>query len=119
MPPSTLRNVSSLVLLLALLGCNGAVAREAAVDRATQSVSSLTPMTVLATRLSTFGIEAPTSQVASPDTPVWAVILAGTFGPPSCGPAGASQCPPPHRTALVLVNARNGDFILASMPAPP
>ena len=119
MPPSTVRSIWSLVLLHTLLGCSGVVTPKAAADRAIQSVGSSTAVTVLDTRLSTFGVEAPTSQVASPDTQVWAVKLAGTFEPPSCGPAGVQQCPPPHRTALVLINARTGDFILGSIPAPP
>lgn len=119
MLPLTVRSVSSLVLLLTLLGCSGAVSREAAVDRAIRSVGSSTAVTVLDTRLSTFGVEAPTSELAPPGTPVWAVTRAGTFEAPSCGPASARQCPPPNLTALVLIDARTGDFILASMPAPP
>jgi hypothetical protein len=115
---SIVPSVFSLILLTALLGCSGAVTRQAAVDEAIKSVSSSTPVTAMDTRLSTFGVEAPTSQLESADTPVWAVTLAGTFDAPSCGPAGATQCPTPYRTAFVMINARTGAFILASLPAP-
>jgi hypothetical protein len=78
---------------------------------------------VTATRLSSFGSEAPTSEVADAATIVWAVSLSGRFYPPSCGPAPIPPatprgCPPPTTTALILIDAEMGSFIMAMTPDP-
>lgn len=78
---------------------------------------------VTATRRSTFGAEAPMSQFAATGTEVWAVSLSGTFYPGSCGPAPMppatpGPCPPAQTTALVLIDAATGAFIMASVPDP-
>jgi hypothetical protein len=79
--------------------------------------------TVTATRRSTFGAEAPMSEVADAGTEVWVVSLSGTFYPGSCGPAPvppatARPCPSPQTTARVLIDAATGAFILGSVPDP-
>jgi hypothetical protein len=78
---------------------------------------------VIATRLSTFGAEAPMSETSDPTTVVWAVSLSGTFEPGSCGPAPATTetlnpCPSPLHSARVLIDATTGEFLLASVPDP-
>jgi hypothetical protein len=55
------------------------------------------------------------------DQIVWAIVLEGTFPPGSCGPVQADGqapvCPPPQRTALVVIDYATGEFILTAMPA--
>ncbi len=94
------------------------VSQDVAVTAAKASVSSSTPIAVDSVALSTFGKEAPDSQLEAASLSVWAVRLSGTFEVPSCGPAGATVCPSPLGSALVLIDASTGEFILASMPAP-
>jgi len=119
--------VFGLVLLLSIVGCEeatpiasslGGVSQETAAARAIESVSSSTPVSILAIQRSTLRDEVGTSQVTPPDTPVWAVTLSGTFEAGSCGPAGATDCPPPYSTARVLIDAMSGEFVLGSYPAP-
>ena len=115
-----------LVTILIAAACAGrpspstAISAEAASATAIQQVGSLSTAKVLSTRLSTYGAEAGGGQVVDGNTAVWAVLLSGTFGPPSCGPMTATPhpCPSPATTALVLIDARTGAFIQAAMPAP-
>ncbi len=71
------------------------VSQDVAVTAAKASVSSSTPIAVDSVALSTFGKEAPDSQLEAASLSVWAVRLSGTFEVPSCGPAGATVCFPP------------------------
>lgn len=83
-------------------------------------VSSTIPVTVVSTKLSTYGAEVRTGSLADSNTPVWAVLLSGSFRYPSCGPATATPhpCPSPATSELVLIDARTGAFIEGLMPAP-
>ena len=61
----------------------------------------------------------PNQGFTAADRLVWAVVLSGSF-PGSCGPAplpGATMhpCPPPARTATVILDFRTGEFLVASM----
>lgn len=127
-------------LLLAVLtaACNPGVGSPGANGRASSAPSGLitvevaekaalqfggTDARVTATRRSTFGVEAPMSEVVDAGTEVWAVSLSGPFYPGSCGPAPIPPatprpCPPPQTTALVLIDAATGAFIMGSVPDP-
>ena len=52
---------------------------------------------------------------------VWAFIVRGSFPAVSCGGYTATPhpCPPPATTMLVLLDARTGEFVLATSPALP
>jgi hypothetical protein len=77
-------------------------------------------VTVVSTKLSTYGAEAGGGSFVDPDTPVWAVLLSGSFGFPSCGGITLTPhpCPSPATSELVLIDARTGTFIEGLMPAP-
>jgi hypothetical protein len=108
------------VIAIVVAACSGIlISPDQAANTAKQNMSSSEPIEVLAVRLSDVRTEAPMTEVVPPDTRVWAVTLSGVFQAPSCGPAGSVTCPDPNRTALVLINAQTGEFIIASMPAPP
>jgi hypothetical protein len=96
------------------------VSAQAAASIAIGQVSSTIPVTVVSTKLSTYGAEASGGSVVDAGTPVWAVELSGSFRFPSCGPATATPhpCPSPATSELVLVDARTGAFIEGLMPAP-
>jgi len=98
----------------------GPVSAQAAVSTAVGQVSSAIPVTVISTKLSTYGAEAGGGSFVDADTPVWAVLLSGSFGFPSCGPPTATPhpCPAPATSELVLIDARTGAFIEGLMPAP-
>ena len=92
---------------------------EAAKAAATRETTSSVPVSVSSARLSTYAREALGGQVAPSGTQVWAVEVTGSF-PLSCGPMSTAprSCPPPHTTALVLIDAHTGAFIQAMSPAP-
>jgi len=96
------------------------VPAQAAASIAIGQVSSTIPVTVVSTKLSTYGVEAVMGSLADANAPVWAVLLSGSFGFPSCGPATATPhpCPSPATSELVLIDARTGAFIEGLMPAP-
>jgi hypothetical protein len=99
------------------------ISAEAAATAALAAVGAGHDAKVVATRLSTFGVEAPMGGTADPATVVWAVSLSGRFEPGSCGPAPAgtatpNPCPSPHTSELVLIDAATGAFILGSIPDP-
>ena len=52
---------------------------------------------------------------------VWAFIVRGSFPAASCGGYTATPhpCPPPATTMRVLLDARTGEFVLATSPALP
>jgi hypothetical protein len=85
-----------------------------------QAAGSTIPVTVLSTKLSTYGAEAGGGSMVDADTPVWAVRLSGSFHWPSCGPMTATPhpCPSPATSELILIDARTGAFIEDMMPAP-
>lgn len=92
---------------------SAAAAEEAAVAQSGPGV------TLVSARLSKYGAEAGGGLVVAADTPVWAVLLSGSF-PFSCGPYAPAphSCPPPATTELVLIDARTGAFIEGEVPAP-
>jgi hypothetical protein len=96
------------------------ISAEAAASTAIGQVSSTIPVTVVSTTLSTYGANSGGGAVAGADTPVWAVLLSGSFGFPSCGPITPTPhpCPSPATSELVLIDARTGAFIEGLMPAP-
>ncbi len=123
-----MRTVGLIVVALLLAACQAASAtpRIGAQNAARTAVAAAGggPDTkVVGTRLSTFGVEAPTSGVADGSTVVWAVSLSGRFAPPSCGPAPIPPatprpCPSPHTSQLVLIDATTGAFIMGELPDP-
>ena len=106
-------------LMLAACGPAASITADAANATALREAGSTVPPQVLSTKLSTYAAEARGGQIVDPATPVWAVVVSGSW-PSSCGPVNPvpNPCPPPATTALVLVNARTGAFIQAQMPAP-
>jgi hypothetical protein len=96
------------------------VSADAAASIAVGQAGSSIPVTVLSTKLSTYGAEAPDGSMVAENNPVWAVRLSGSFQWPSCGPATAipHPCPSPATTELILIDARTGAFIEAMVPAP-
>lgn len=119
---------ASILLLVVLIaaGCVGqtpspsAISADAARADAISQAGSEIPVTVLSMKLSTYGAEATGGSIVAADTPVWALLLSGSFRPPSCGPMTATPhpCPPPATSALILIDARTGAFIEGMMPAP-
>jgi hypothetical protein len=112
------------VLLVALLACSAPAASatppisaNAAQAVALGNVGSSTPPHVLSVRLSTYGAESPDGSVVAAATPVWSVLVAGSF-PFSCGPATATPhpCPAPATTERVLIDAQTGSFIEGQVP---
>ena len=115
-----------LVVGLIAIGCAGgasappSVSAESAAAMAIEQVGSSTTVKIVSTRLSTYGADAAGGAIADAHTPVWAVLLSGTFQPPSCGPMTATPhpCPAPATSALVLIDARTGTFLQGMVPAP-
>jgi hypothetical protein len=91
-----------------------------ALDKTGMGVSSAA---VISARLTTVaGAEAASSSMAAPlDEWVWAFIVRGSFPVRSCAGFIASPhpCPSPATTMLVLLDARTGEFVLATSPALP
>lgn len=87
-----------------------------------ESAHSSTPATVTSAELTTFGKVMEGSGAAPATLPVWAVTVAGTFRPPSCGPAVQTgtqpPCPSPASTMLVILDAATGTWIASEAPAP-
>lgn len=99
------------------------ITAEAAAAAALAAVGNGHDAKVVATRLSTFGTEAPMGGTADPATVVWAVSLSGQFEPGSCGPApietaAPNPCPSPLTSERVLIDATTGAFVLGSIPDP-
>ena len=121
------RSASVLLALLSIIGCAGSIRSgsgisvEAATAIAVRSTTSSVPVSVTATRASTYGLEARGTRVVPAETPVWVVDISGSF-PVSCGPAPPPSvvkvCPQPLTTARVLTDSRTGEFIQAMLPVP-
>jgi hypothetical protein len=97
------------------------ISASAATATAIAQAGSTIPVKVLSAKLSTYGVaEAGGGTIVAASTPVWAVLLSGSFQPPSCGPMTATPhpCPSPATSALILIDARTGAFIEGMMPAP-
>jgi hypothetical protein len=97
------------------------ISASAATATAIRQAGSTIPVKVLSARLSTYGAaEAGGGTIVDASTPVWAVLLSGSFQPPSCGPRTATPhpCPSPATSALILIDARTGAFIEGMVPAP-
>jgi hypothetical protein len=96
------------------------VSSDAAASIAIGQAGSTIPVTVLSTKLSTYGAEAGAGSMVAANTLVWAVRLSGSFQWPSCGPMTATPhpCPSPATSELILIDARTGAFIEGMMPAP-
>lgn len=111
--------VVGIALLLAACGGAGQISADTAAQTARTQVPG-SDVSVVSTRLSTFGAEVRGSDVASPGTRVWVIQLRGHFSPPSCGPYTATPhpCPSGPATAQVLIDAATGAFIMASLPDP-
>lgn len=111
-----------------LVGCGG-VGDVVRVGPISQSVAetnarmssgvSFAAVTVVSSRLSTYGQERPGRSLLAPDAQVWVVILSGSFPYGSCriqlpglGSAPpASPCPTPTSRERVLLDARSGKVI--------
>jgi hypothetical protein len=112
--------------MLLVMGCGTgtasslpAISAEVATATAVAHAPSSIPVTVISTKLSTYGANAGGGLVADPDTPVWAVTVSGSF-PTSCGPYSATPhpCPSPLTSELILIDARTGAFLQGLSPAP-
>ena len=114
------------LLLFALVACSTpgpsgtpSVSEEAARAMALSSTTSSTPPSFVSIRLSTYGPESHGGSVVAASTPVWSVLVAGSF-PFSCGPVTATPhpCPSQATTERVLIDAQTGSFIQGISPAP-
>jgi hypothetical protein len=78
---------------------------------------------VISARLTTVAsAEAASSSLAAPpDEWVWAFVVRGSFPPVSCGGYTATPhaCPSPATRMLILLDARTGEFVLATSPVRP
>ena len=119
-PPETTLPPSIQSLLPGPTPSPALISAQAAASTAIGQVSSTIPVTVVSTTLSTFGAEPDGGPIVDAATPVWAVLLSGSFGFPSCGPMTVTPhpCPSPATSELVLIDARTGAFIEGLMPAP-
>ena len=123
-----MRRALLLALALVVAACQGpgSSPRISAEEAGMDALAAFGPghgAKVVATRLSSFGAEAPSSGISDPATVVWAVSLSGTFEPGSCGPAPVATeppnpCPSPLHSARVLIDAETGEFLLTSVPDP-
>lgn len=115
------------VMVLALLaGCqpvSGFISAEAANAAAVRSVASDGAVRVVSTELvPPAAVVAPPGRTFEPGARVWKVVLEGRFRYPSCGPwspsNGFTPCPSPATSAVVYLDARTGEFLQGSVPAP-
>jgi len=104
---------------LAPAATKGSISAEAAGRMAIAQTGSDSAK-VVSVRSSTYGAEAHGGAAVDPSTPVWAVLLSGSFAAMACGtPAPSPQaCGGSPTSALVLIDARTGAFIQAMTPAP-
>lgn len=96
------------------------ISMETAEAAALSQVDSTTPVVVRSARLTTYRAENLQGNVVSGDTPVWEVLIDGTF-PEPCGTPTVSpgpQGPCTNASELVLIDARDGAFIQAVSPYP-
>ena len=95
------------------------ISMAAAETAAIGHVDSTTPIVVTSAELTTYRAT-NLGSVVSGDTPVWEVVLAGTFveacGTPTVSPGPQGSCSTP--TQLVVIDARTGDFIEGMAPYP-
>ena len=115
----------SILLGLCLTACgvltNG-ISRQDAITAARQNVSGQVSAVVSASSGPLGSFIGPGTLPEEPrDHLVWAVVFRGTFPPASCGPVPPPgqlpHCPPDAHTALVVLDYKTGEFILASLPA--
>ena len=123
-----MRALAAGLLSLALAACAApspspsipTISMDAAEAAALGQVDSTTPVVVHSARLTTYRAENLPGNVVAGDTPVWEVILQGTF-PEVCGTPTVSpgpQAPCTNATELVLIDARDGAFVQAVSPYP-
>ena len=121
-----------LVLAAATASCDalgdvvttGPIAQRVAEDNARfASGMSMAAVEVVASRLSTYGVERPGGRAAAPEREVWVVTLSGAFPYGSClivlfpSPSvRAAPCPTPATRQRILVDARNGQVIDRILP---
>jgi hypothetical protein len=83
----------------------------------------LTSAAIISARLTTFASSnvPPSSFAAAPDEWMWVFVVRGSFPSISCGGYSATppSCPPPATTMRILLDARTGEFVLATSPARP
>jgi hypothetical protein len=96
------------------------ISAEAARATATREAGSTIPAVVLSTRLSTYGTEAMGGTVVEAGTPVWVVLLSGSFPTRECGriTVAPSPCLAASATAVVLIDALTGRFVQEETPGP-
>jgi hypothetical protein len=93
---------------------------DTAVAAALNQVDSTTPVVVRSARLTTYRAENLPGNIVSGDTPVWEVLLGGTFpeacGTPTVSPGPQGTCA--NASELVIIDARDAAFIQAVSPYP-
>ena len=115
-----------LALGVALAACSTSTPSPTAISADAASSAAVTEMgggadlRVLSTSLSTYGSVTGSGAAVDANTPVWVVVLTGSFPASACGTPTATPhpCPSPATTARVLIDARTGAFLRADVPAP-
>lgn len=122
----TRRVAVGLALALTLAACSTStpspspVSAEAARSTAVNEMGGGLDLRTISTRLSTYGDVTGSGAAVDANTPVWVVLMTGTFPASACGTPSATPhpCPSPATTAQVLIDARTGVFVRADVPAP-
>ncbi|HEX7949753.1 MAG TPA: hypothetical protein VF494_05345 [Candidatus Limnocylindrales bacterium] len=113
------------LLVLALMACGNPAPSavpilQQAAEAAAIAQADGTNVHVVSTRLSSYGAVAGSGAAVDANTPVWVVVLSGTFPVAACGtPSPTSHpCTSTATSAQVLIDARTGAFIRSDLPAP-
>jgi hypothetical protein len=82
---------------------------------------SVAAITVISSRLTTYGEARPGGTAKPSDHPVWVVTLGGAFPDESCMPLTFKESPKPCRSPaarkLMILDARNAE-VLETIPIP-
>jgi hypothetical protein len=96
-------------------GISEQVAVEAAVRFAAGQAS--TGVTVVGVQSGPYAIVGPGDTGVQGDTWVWAVVVAGSFGPPDCQAGASASCSPIRSSELIVFDYVTGAFLIADSPA--
>lgn len=120
--------ITVLAMVLIVLACGAspsasslpasAISREDAILIAQSHLPSA-EVSLVSAKLGQLADFAPTSVPSLPrDTPVWAIVFAGTFPGECVAAASGEQCPSAFSSVLVVLDAAQGVFVKAEYPAP-
>lgn len=112
----------SLAVLMLMTACGASgpgIARQEAVASARVAAQKVSSTPVILVRAASGPLSAFKTGTPSPHRMVWAVTFDGTFGPPSCGPAGLPPhpCPGSVHTVRIFLDDASGAFLFGEYPA--